>query len=275
MLWTLESIERWRQDGVLAIEEQVFPLEILRAAEELVHDLNAFLFHYWNGNYPSAADRSSRAEGEGSACMAVVTSPPKGTSVVTNNHQTENWKRTALLSFHAHGIHITNPIPRPSAWPRSRVRSAAWLTMPSPDSAESEDTMTGPEHFRTAEQLLGHAASMLDADVAPEDRAELVQRQAAVASMATGHALLAAAAAIGRALIRIRPTRGPGETWPLRASLAPSSSGAASTFTGSYRGVGCPEAGQMARPPAESAARDLSACAPGRAQPASARMPLG
>jgi hypothetical protein len=57
--------------------------------------------------------------------------------------------------------------------------------------------MTGPEHFRTAEQLLDHAASMLDTDVAPEDRAELVQRQAAIASLATGHALLAAAAVIG------------------------------------------------------------------------------
>ena len=57
--------------------------------------------------------------------------------------------------------------------------------------------MTGPDHFRAAEQLLDHAASMLDTDVAPEDRAELVQRQATVVSMATGHALLAAAAAIG------------------------------------------------------------------------------
>lgn len=38
---------------------------------------------------------------------------------------------------------------------------------------------------------------MLEANVAPEDRAELVARQAAVASMATAHALLAAAAATG------------------------------------------------------------------------------
>ena len=57
--------------------------------------------------------------------------------------------------------------------------------------------MTGPEHFRAAEQMLEHAASMLDTDVAAEDLAELVQRQAAIASMATGHALLATAAAIG------------------------------------------------------------------------------
>jgi hypothetical protein len=57
--------------------------------------------------------------------------------------------------------------------------------------------MTGPDHFRAAEQLLDHAASMLDTDVAAGDRAELVERQAAVASMATGRALLAAAAAIG------------------------------------------------------------------------------
>jgi hypothetical protein len=46
--------------------------------------------------------------------------------------------------------------------------------------------MTGPEHFRAAEQLLEHAAAMLDTDVAPGDRGELVQRQAAIASMATG-----------------------------------------------------------------------------------------
>jgi hypothetical protein len=57
--------------------------------------------------------------------------------------------------------------------------------------------MNGPQHFRQAEKLLEHAASMLDTDVAPEARAELVQRQAAVASMATAHAVLAAAAAIG------------------------------------------------------------------------------
>jgi hypothetical protein len=57
--------------------------------------------------------------------------------------------------------------------------------------------MTGPDHLRAAEQLLEHDASVLDTDVAAEDRAELVQRQAAVATTATGHALLAAAAAIG------------------------------------------------------------------------------
>jgi hypothetical protein len=61
--------------------------------------------------------------------------------------------------------------------------------------------MNGPQHFRQAEKLLEHAASMLDTDVAPEDRAELVQRQAALASMATAHAALAA---------RERPQRAPG-----------------------------------------------------------------
>ena len=57
--------------------------------------------------------------------------------------------------------------------------------------------MNGPDHYDLAEKLLEHAASMLDTDVAPADRAELVQRQAAIASMATAHAVLAAAAAIG------------------------------------------------------------------------------
>ena len=32
--------------------------------------------------------------------------------------------------------------------------------------------MNGPQHFRQAEKLLEHAASMLDTDVAPEARAE-------------------------------------------------------------------------------------------------------
>jgi len=57
--------------------------------------------------------------------------------------------------------------------------------------------MTGPEHYRAAERLLEHAAGMLATNVAAEDRAELVQRQAAVASMASAHALLAAAATAG------------------------------------------------------------------------------
>jgi hypothetical protein len=57
--------------------------------------------------------------------------------------------------------------------------------------------MTGPDHFVAAERLLEHAATLLEADVAPEDRAELVGRQAAVATMAAAHAVLAAASAIG------------------------------------------------------------------------------
>jgi hypothetical protein len=57
--------------------------------------------------------------------------------------------------------------------------------------------MTGPDHFRRAEQLLEHASAMLDTEVAPEDRAELVARQTAVATMANAHALLAAAATLG------------------------------------------------------------------------------
>lgn len=57
--------------------------------------------------------------------------------------------------------------------------------------------MNGPQHFRQAEKLLEHAASTLDTDVAAADRAEPVQRQAAVASMAIAHTVLAAAAAIG------------------------------------------------------------------------------
>lgn len=57
--------------------------------------------------------------------------------------------------------------------------------------------MTGPDHYAAAERLLGHARAMLDVSVAPEVAAEHVQRQSAVASMATAHALLAVAAALG------------------------------------------------------------------------------
>jgi hypothetical protein len=44
--------------------------------------------------------------------------------------------------------------------------------------------MTGPDHFRAAEQPLEHAASMLDPDAAPELRAELLVRQAVTATFA-------------------------------------------------------------------------------------------
>ena len=43
--------------------------------------------------------------------------------------------------------------------------------------------MTGPQHYATAERLLQHAATMLDADVDPQRAAELVQRQIAVVTV--------------------------------------------------------------------------------------------
>jgi hypothetical protein len=57
--------------------------------------------------------------------------------------------------------------------------------------------VTGPEHYLQAERLLEHAAGMLGTEVAPEDRIEFVQCQAAIAGMASAHAVLAVAAAIG------------------------------------------------------------------------------
>jgi hypothetical protein len=54
--------------------------------------------------------------------------------------------------------------------------------------------MTGPEHYREAERLLEDAATMLDTDVHPGDRAELVRRQAAIVAMAHAHAALPDAA---------------------------------------------------------------------------------
>ncbi len=49
--------------------------------------------------------------------------------------------------------------------------------------------MTGPEHYAEAERLLEHAARMIGTDVAPEERAELVARQAVVVAM-SAHAAL-------------------------------------------------------------------------------------
>jgi hypothetical protein len=57
--------------------------------------------------------------------------------------------------------------------------------------------MTGPEHYERAGRLLEQATGILDASVAPEDRDGLVARQAGVASMATAHAVLSLAAAVG------------------------------------------------------------------------------
>ena len=64
--------------------------------------------------------------------------------------------------------------------------------------------MTGPQHYRAAEQLLEHAATMLEADVDPERATELVQRQIAVATHGQAHALLAAAAVVE---LSAKPTR--------------------------------------------------------------------
>jgi len=40
-----------------------------------------------------------------------------------------------------------------------------------------------PQHYLAAEQLLEHAATMLDADMVPERAAELIQRQIAMATL--------------------------------------------------------------------------------------------
>lgn len=52
-LWTIETIRRWRQTTVLALDGKQYPVDVLDAAHDLAHDLNAFLFHYENGNYPA------------------------------------------------------------------------------------------------------------------------------------------------------------------------------------------------------------------------------
>jgi hypothetical protein len=57
--------------------------------------------------------------------------------------------------------------------------------------------MTSTDHYVEAERLLEHAASMLNTDVHPQDRAELVARQAVIVAMASAHAALADAAMAG------------------------------------------------------------------------------
>jgi hypothetical protein len=57
--------------------------------------------------------------------------------------------------------------------------------------------MTSTEHYLEAERLLERAASMLNTDVHPQDRAELVARQAVIVAMASAHAALADAAVAG------------------------------------------------------------------------------
>ena len=53
MLWCVETIKRWRAEEVLELDSIRHPGTVLRAAEDLAHDLNAFLFHYETGSYPA------------------------------------------------------------------------------------------------------------------------------------------------------------------------------------------------------------------------------
>ena len=53
MLWSVESIQLWRDSSILEFGECRYPVATLEAAETLAHDLNAFLFHYETGNYPA------------------------------------------------------------------------------------------------------------------------------------------------------------------------------------------------------------------------------
>lgn len=53
LLCTVELIEQWRSKSELEVNGKRYPLEVLKAAETLAHDVNVFLFHYENGNYPA------------------------------------------------------------------------------------------------------------------------------------------------------------------------------------------------------------------------------
>ena len=52
-LWSICTIRDWRASGYLELDGVRYERDVLIAAERLVHDLNAFLFHYEAGNYPA------------------------------------------------------------------------------------------------------------------------------------------------------------------------------------------------------------------------------
>lgn len=53
LLYAVELIGRWRLESELEVNGERYSLEVLKAAETLAHDVNVFLFHYENGNYPA------------------------------------------------------------------------------------------------------------------------------------------------------------------------------------------------------------------------------
>jgi len=53
LLCAIELIGRWRSESDLEVDGERYASEILKASEALAHDVNVFLFHYENGNYPA------------------------------------------------------------------------------------------------------------------------------------------------------------------------------------------------------------------------------
>lgn len=53
ILWSISTIREWRRTGELLLGSRRLPVSVLRDAETLAHDVNAFLFHYETGNYPA------------------------------------------------------------------------------------------------------------------------------------------------------------------------------------------------------------------------------
>ena len=80
--------------------------------------------------------------------------------------------------------------------------------------------MTGTDHYLEAERLIEHADAMLNADVHPQDRAELVARQSVIVAMASAHATLADAAVTGLSAHLDPPTHKPGAAPPALESRA-------------------------------------------------------
>jgi hypothetical protein len=53
LLWAVESVRAWRTHSELVVDGHRYEPSVLQAAEDLAHNLNAFLFHYETGSYPA------------------------------------------------------------------------------------------------------------------------------------------------------------------------------------------------------------------------------
>jgi hypothetical protein len=91
LLWATELIELWRLESELEVDGERYPLEVLKAAETLAHDVNVFLFHYENGNYPAR-----QTLGLLHRSLAVVSKVTEPVVWEKSAHSDARWGRRAL-----------------------------------------------------------------------------------------------------------------------------------------------------------------------------------